>query len=57
MEEKIKIFVEKPIAQSRYDICKKCEYFSKTTSLCKQCHCIMKLKVTLNGVTCPINKW
>ena len=52
-----KIFVEKSVAQTRYDQCKICENFSKITSMCKECHCIMKLKVTLKESKCPIDKW
>lgn len=51
------IFVPKEQAQARYDICKRCEYFSKTSTICKQCHCIMKFKVTLASSECPVEKW
>jgi hypothetical protein len=50
-------FVKKDIAQERYNKCKECEHFSKITTQCKKCHCIMKLKVTLSDSTCPVGKW
>jgi hypothetical protein len=53
----ITIFVEKSVAQERYNKCKNCENFSKITTMCRECHCIMKLKVTLKDSVCPINKW
>jgi hypothetical protein len=51
------MFVIKVIAQERYDKCKVCENFSKITTMCKECHCIMKLKVTFEDSKCPIGKW
>jgi hypothetical protein len=51
------LFVEKQQAQVRYDKCKICENFSKKTSFCKKCYCIMKIKVTLKDAKCPIDKW
>jgi hypothetical protein len=51
------MFVTQPIAQARYDICKACEHFNNTLYICKQCGCLMKMKVKLENSSCPINKW
>jgi len=51
------VFVKKQKAQERYDICKACDRFSKYTFQCKECGCIMKIKVTLIDSKCPLNKW
>ena len=53
----MKIFTDKFIAQSRFNICKMCEYFIPITSQCTKCGCFMKLKVKLNNTVCPLNKW
>jgi hypothetical protein len=51
------MWVEKSIAQSRYDICKQCDKFVPLTTLCSECLCIMKIKVKVAAVRCPLNKW
>lgn len=51
------LFIDKNIAQNRYNLCKQCEYFNSTITTCKQCGCIMKIKVKLKDSNCPINKW
>lgn len=50
-------FVEKPIAQARYDICKLCPRFNPTLMICKECGCFMKFKVKLIDAECPLKKW
>lgn len=47
---------DKSLAESRLDICKTCDYFSKKHT-CKKCGCIMAAKVTLANAKCPIGKW
>lgn len=51
------MIVDKNIAQNRYNICKKCEYFSKTSRQCTKCFCFMPLKVKFIGSECPLEKW
>jgi hypothetical protein len=51
------IFLKKESAQSRYDVCKKCDEFNSTLKLCQKCGCIMPAKVKLASATCPIDKW
>lgn len=50
-------FVEKQIAQSRYDMCKECNHFIKITTQCKVCGCFMKVKVKFADSKCPLDKW
>jgi 5-formyltetrahydrofolate cyclo-ligase len=50
------MIVEKQIAQSRYDICKKCDKFLSTKQ-CKECLCFMPLKVKFETSNCPLKKW
>ena len=45
------------VAKERYDICKQCPELIKATKQCKQCGCLMPLKVKLEDATCPIKKW
>lgn len=51
------MFVPKDIAKQRYEICKKCEYFSSLTKICKVCLCFMPAKTKLDFVSCPKLKW
>jgi hypothetical protein len=51
------IFVSKPIAQKRYEVCKKCEHFNTNYTKCNICGCIMKIKVKISSSKCPIKKW
>lgn len=44
-------------AKDRYSICQSCPELTKTTFQCKKCGCFMKIKVTLEQATCPLNKW
>lgn len=45
------------LAESRISICKSCPEFVNITKQCKQCGCVMPLKVKLSEATCPLNKW
>lgn len=47
---------EKDVQIYRYDICKSCPSLT-TLKTCKECGCIMPLKVKLAQVSCPLNKW
>ena len=45
-----------PLAKQRYEICKGCEHFS-SLKFCGKCGCFMPLKVRIDTVSCPIQKW
>lgn len=49
--------VSRAIRKERMDICRECDHFSKTTTQCGMCGCIMPLKTTLAPASCPIDKW
>jgi len=49
-------YVEKEVAQSRYDICKQCPFLLPTKQ-CSKCGCFMKAKVKIAHSECPENKW
>lgn len=51
------MFVDKPKAQARYDICKPCEHFKKELAQCAVCGCFMKAKVKFEKSKCPEGKW
>jgi len=53
----MKLWVVKEVAQKRYDECKKCDLFNHTLGTCKECGCVMKLKVKLANTSCPLSKW
>lgn len=50
-------YVEKEVAQTRYDICKACPMLIQATKQCKECGCFMKAKTTLKHAECPLHKW
>jgi hypothetical protein len=51
------LWVEKAIAQSRYNTCKGCDKFIASSARCLECGCFMKVKVKLLNATCPVGKW
>lgn len=42
--------------EARYAMCKDCTAFTALKT-CKECGCIMPLKVKLHGASCPLGKW
>ena len=50
------IFADAAVRESRYDICKACDFLS-VLKTCKECYCIMPLKTRLVDAVCPIGKW
>jgi hypothetical protein len=42
--------------EARYDICKDCTAFT-ILKTCKECGCIMPLKVKIANASCPLGKW
>jgi hypothetical protein len=42
--------------EARYDICKGCTAFT-VLKTCKECGCIMPLKVKMANASCPLGKW
>jgi hypothetical protein len=49
-------FTTKETADQRYEVCKTCDALS-ILKTCKECGCIMPLKVRIAHVTCPLGKW
>lgn len=45
------------LSKSRYTICKSCDEFNDLLKLCKQCNCLMLVKVKLADSECPLGKW
>ena len=44
-------------ANSRLEICKKCEFFNSINERCTKCGCHMALKTYLKAEKCPVGKW
>jgi hypothetical protein len=51
------MFLMKPKAQARYDVCKACPSFVSSMSKCSECGCFMKVKVKIAASVCPLEKW
>lgn len=48
---------DEAVAFERLAMCQECPHFLKLTKQCKQCGCIMPMKVKLRDATCPVGKW
>lgn len=44
-------------SNKRLEICQSCDKFISTTKQCRECGCIMPMKVKLAKAKCPLNKW
>jgi len=42
---------------TRFEICKGCEFFSIQDERCFKCGCYLKFKTYLKAERCPIGKW
>ena len=51
------VFAPEHVKKSRMDICKSCQYFSRSDTRCKHCGCYLESKTSLKASKCPINKW
>jgi len=45
------------LSKARLEICESCDKLISTTKQCKECGCIMPLKVRLASAKCPLSKW
>ena len=52
-----RIYTPDSIRETRMNICKSCEYFSKDKIKCKKCGCALVQKVSFSVSKCPIEKW
>jgi hypothetical protein len=44
-------------ASKRYAVCLECPRLIPVTKQCKECGCVMPLKVKLKNAECPLKKW
>ena len=44
-------------SQKRLELCKSCENYISSITMCSICHCIMPLKTKIADLSCPIGKW
>ena len=42
---------------SRAKICHECEYYTRFTKQCKECGCLINLKISFSQTSCPVGKW
>lgn len=50
-------YTTEEVSTNRFNICKTCEFLTKTTNQCTKCGCFMELKTKLEAATCPLGKW
>ena len=52
-----KYFVfEEEVIKKRWDECSMCEFLTDQ-NVCKKCLCIMKIKIRVAKMSCPVGKW
>lgn len=55
------LFSEEPVSaviiEERISLCQECDKYVQLTKQCKECWCIMPLKVKLAAASCPLGKW
>jgi hypothetical protein len=49
-------FTSKDMQEKRYEICKSCDSFT-VLKTCRECGCIMALKIKIAEAKCPVDKW
>lgn len=45
------------LSKARLEICQSCDKYLDSVKQCKECGCIMPLKVRLANAKCPLAKW
>jgi hypothetical protein len=50
-------YVEESVSDERFSHCLSCPELINSTKQCKQCGCIMTMKVKLKQASCPVGKW
>ena len=48
---------DEQVGIDRYAICLECPELVALTKQCKQCGCVMPMKVKLKDADCPLGKW
>lgn len=51
------VHINETMKNDRMSICNSCDRFIKSTTQCKECGCIMKIKTSLPHASCPLGKW
>jgi hypothetical protein len=52
----VSFLADSEVQVTRYDICKSCPSFT-VLKTCKECGCIMPLKIKVASAGCPLKKW
>ena len=51
------MFTSMQIRLERAGHCQKCEWYYRPAKQCRQCGCLVNLKVTIAAEECPVGKW
>ena len=54
--EALGFFASKELQEQRYETCKGCDAFTALKT-CRECGCIMPLKIKIADAACPLEKW
>lgn len=52
----VNFLVEHTVQQQRYKICNTCSEFTALKT-CRECNCIIPLKIKIASAACPLKKW
>jgi hypothetical protein len=55
-DDVVRFFVSTEQQEQRYEICKSCDSFTALKT-CRECGCIMPLKIKISDASCPVGKW
>jgi len=50
-------YVDREVADARYEVCLDCPELTEHTKQCKTCMCFMVLKTKVKDAKCPLGKW
>ena len=51
------MFTSMQIRLERAGHCQACEWYYRSAKQCRQCGCLVNLKVTIAAEECPVGKW
>lgn len=51
------MFTSMSVRLERAGHCQKCEWYARSMKQCRQCGCLVNLKVTIAAEECPVGTW
>lgn len=51
------VIASQEVQQQRREVCYACEYYDAEQHRCKDCGCMLSVKISMSANSCPKNKW